>query len=742
MSSRFWARSGLAAVLALFLAITGLFNVLHPIWEAPDEPGHYEYLRYIAEHGRLPELVSTEYTDPGERNQTPLYYLLQALLVGWIDDGTDRFWHPNPFVTWPDHPMRTEKAIHRQEEAYPYVGYVLVVHLARLVSSLLSVATIIVTYLTAHRLLGNSRLALASAATVAFTPGFAFGSAAINNDNLVTLISSAILLFSINLLRRGMPTPRDGAIAGLLLAAAVMAKLSGLLMAPVLAFTWLLVLWRAGAGSWRQGVISLLPLPLVFLPLAGWWAVINWNDLPGYLSGSGLGAGERSLLLPFDRLAANFDIDLLSTVFSTYWGRFGWVTELSLPTWQYLVILGICALSAAGYVRFFAQRKWRQYQPATIQGMLLLALCVGTFQYALLARWLNQPLAGNNHGRFLYPSIAAVAVLLVIGLAHVCRRRSLVIGLTVGFLALATLAVPFTVSQRMFAPAVMAWGLFDEAKVQRRLDLAYTNGIVALGASLESAELRPSQTLAFDFFWRCERNQDKDFWAAFRLRDPAGDVVVSDHAIPQAFAFSPRLWRAGEVVSDRRQLLLPSGSIPGQYTLEVRLLDEWAALGIPTIENPTVESGWTPVTTFRVRPISAGSPAPRLATAAVFGDQITLVGYSLPQADRDLRQEACVVLFWQTDRSVEEAYQVSVQVLDDHGRLVAQHDGQPYGGLYPTTRWEVGELVPDRHCLDLSQLPTGSYRLGAVVYTLANGKRLPLADGAATLLDLGTVGID
>ena len=739
---RFQTSWGLAVVLALFFVATSLFNVLHPIWEAPDEPGHYEYLRYIAEHRRLPELIPAEDIGPAERHQVPLYYVIQAFLVGWVDDGTERLWHPNPFVTWPDHPMRTAIAVHRQEEAFPYTGYVLGVHLARLVSTLMAAGTVVVTYLTARRLLDDPRLALASAAVVAFTPGFAFESATVNNDNLVTLLSFATLLFSVSLLKRGTPTFRDGAVGGLLLAGAVLAKLSGLLLVPVLALTWLLALWRTGAEDWRRGVLSFLPLPVVFLPLAGWWALVKWQDLPGYLAGSGLGAGERSLLPPFDKLAANLDVQLPATIFRAYWGWFGWLSELCLPNWQYLAIFGICALSALGYARFVARGEWRQYPPATTRGLLLLAFCAAVFQYSLLARWLNQPAAGNNHGRFLYPSIVAISILLVLGLAHVSRHRSLVVGFTGSFLLLITLSVPFSVSQRMFAPPVDAWGLFDASGLQHSLDLSYANGITALGASAERWELRPGQELAFDFFWRSERRQEKDFWAAFRLQDPAGEVVVSDHAVPQAFGYSPRLWYAGEVVRDRRKILLPAGAVPGQYTLQLRLLDDWAARDIPLKDGSLANPGWVPVTVLRVRPTGPNTPAQRMAPASVFGRQIALLGYSLEDIGPSPRREACLTLFWRAERAVVEQYHVSVQALDEQGRLVAQHDGPPYDGRYPTTRWEVGEVVPDRHCLDFGHLPAGRYRLGVVLYRLADGSRLAIGDDDATLADLGSLDLD
>ncbi len=122
------ARRYLAAVLAAFFVAAGLFNVLHPIWEAPDEPQHYEYVRYIFEHRALPHSIEFGLDKGGlsESHQMPLYYVMQALAIGWVGDDAQTIWHPNPFVTWRGNPARLAIATHRQEELFPYRGYVLV----------------------------------------------------------------------------------------------------------------------------------------------------------------------------------------------------------------------------------------------------------------------------------------------------------------------------------------------------------------------------------------------------------------------------------------------------------------------------------------------------------------------------------------------------------------------------------------------------------------------------------------
>src|SRR5947199_10872128 len=70
-------------LLAVYLALAAGFNLAMPVGGAPDEGAHAEYVRTVAEEGRLPVLdlsTSNNAQDPNgyEAHQPPLYYLLAA----------------------------------------------------------------------------------------------------------------------------------------------------------------------------------------------------------------------------------------------------------------------------------------------------------------------------------------------------------------------------------------------------------------------------------------------------------------------------------------------------------------------------------------------------------------------------------------------------------------------------------------------------------------------------------------
>jgi mannosyltransferase len=128
--------------------------------------------------------------------------------------------------------------------------------------------------------------------------------------------------------------------------------------------------------------------------------------------------------------------------------------------------------------------------------------------------------------------------------------------------------------------------------------------------------------------------------------------------------------------------------------------------------------------------------APAVALDVRFGEAIRLRGCALPEERPAPGDILPVTLFWEAQSSVTERYKVTVQLLDDAGQLVAQHDGEPGGGLIPTTAWDVGRAWPDRHGVPLpSDLPPGRYTLIVGLYHLATGERLPVTRGGESLGD-------
>ena len=106
-----------------------------------------------------------------------------------------------------------------------------------------------------------------------------------------------------------------------------------------------------------------------------------------------------------------------------------------------------------------------------------------------------------------------------------------------------------------------------------------------------------------------------------------------------------------------------------------------------------------------------------------------------------------VTLEWESLAQTKQAYTVFVQLLTPAGKVVAQRDQMPAGNTMPTDSWVPGQIVKDNYLVLVDRsLPRGDYLLIAGMYSLADGKRLPISDSTGQavgdFVTLATIAVD
>ena len=187
---RLWSAWPLAVILIGHWALSLGFNYVTPVFEGPDEPNHFLFIRYIQIYHQLP--VQGNELKAVRAHHAPAYFALGALLLAWSPPGTSADWasltfQENPrYVFRLDDPEPTNKSVFmhgRPDEQFPYQGVPLAVHVARLLSLAFSTLAIVFTYWLALNMFpGNHALAALAAGLVAFDPMVAFMSAIVQND--------------------------------------------------------------------------------------------------------------------------------------------------------------------------------------------------------------------------------------------------------------------------------------------------------------------------------------------------------------------------------------------------------------------------------------------------------------------------------------------------------------------------------------------------------------------------------
>lgn len=283
------------------------------------------------------------------------------------------------------------------------------------------------------------------------------------------------------------------------------------------------------------------------------------------------------------------------------------------------------------------------------------------------------------------------------------------------------------------AESIGKYRLYRPAPLQRELAADFSGHLRLLGYRLEADgqpikdTIRPGRNLCVDLLWQAQQSlaKEEDYTVFVHLLDARGERWAQHDGRPLDGLYPTYRWAKGEMVRDRHCLPLPSNLPEGRYIIQVGLYT------LATGKRLALAHGADslPMAAVFVGPRPTYTPAYTLDTR--LGDTIRLVGYDLSKEATRVR----TVLYWQTAAYLERDYTVFVHLSGPDGKPLAQHDGQPQGGTYPTSLWHPGEVVPDEHVVPLPPtLPPGEYRLAVGMYLLESGQRLPVAGGGDQVL--------
>lgn len=117
--------------------------------------------------------------------------------------------------------------------------------------------------------------------------------------------------------------------------------------------------------------------------------------------------------------------------------------------------------------------------------------------------------------------------------------------------------------------------------------------------------------------------------------------------------------------------------------------------------------------------------------AANWNGMVELEGFDLlPKDGLEPGEEAQLTLYWECLAPMQVDYMVFVHLVNDAEQIYGQHDGQPVDAMAPTTFWQPGDIVRDKHKLLIQEgTPPGTYRLVVGWYDALTLQRLPVVSG-------------
>jgi Predicted membrane protein (DUF2142) len=468
----------LFAIAALNFACWALIT---PPFQAPDEVDHYAYTQSLLERGEGPS------RNPG--SPLPRWSSAETLALEDMSFFSDHqvgdtrppwsarqqaLYHAQVAVS---HPSSSDGGGNETAATHGAVYYAALapaywlasdspfsqLTLMRLVSALIGALTVVFAFLLARELApGRPWLGVLAALLVAYQPMYGFISGAVNNDVGVNAGAAALELLLILMLRRGV-TLRLGLLTGGLLLALPIVKGTAYSLYPLAGVALAATLYRhhrradirgwaalaAAALAIRELSVRLAP---VFHPAAA--AAAGGGASPPE-AGSVSGSTSEALAHPLGYLGYLWQVFLPRLPFmarhweNTHhpgfvifvergWAAFGWY-DVFLPRrlYYYVILAAMLAVPVLGLIAI--RREWpfvrRNVLELAILVLMPLAVVAG-FEAAFYTSGTRPFVA--EFGRYAFPAIAPLAVLVVASL-HAFGRRLMVFagaGLLVAMLTL------------------------------------------------------------------------------------------------------------------------------------------------------------------------------------------------------------------------------------------------------------------------------------------------------------------
>ncbi|MBM4464670.1 MAG: hypothetical protein FJ014_03735 [Chloroflexi bacterium] len=448
-------------IIAAYLVVGVLYAVNTPPWEVPDEPAHYNYIKYLAENYRFPVLQMGDYPHdyleeikarqfPPEMSieplryefhQPPLYYVLAAVVYKLFDGSLLPLRLlsvlPGCCLLW--------VAYHIVKEIFP----------------------------------SDETLALGTAAFVAFVPMHVAMTAAVNNDTLAELILALILWMLVRYVKTsppGLGGIEGGRFVGLgvLIGLGLLTKITTLVAVPVaLAVIVVREGWIEGSPSPNpslpgRGIQAPLPtrgrlgggelstesspspnpslpgrgnvlraerlrrlvllasgflLPALLLTLP-WFlrnvSVYGGLDIWGLGRHDAIVIGQPRTAEWLARLgAAGLAREFILTTFRSFWAQFGWMGIL-VDQRIYLVLALLCAVVGLGLI-LFVIRNVRQRALSSSQRMAFGFLALSALFTLLSYLWYNLTFV-QHQGRYLFTALVPLGLAFALGLREILSR--------------------------------------------------------------------------------------------------------------------------------------------------------------------------------------------------------------------------------------------------------------------------------------------------------------------------------
>jgi hypothetical protein len=231
-------------------------------------------------------------------------------------------------------------------------------------------------------------------------------------------------------------------------------------------------------------------------------------------------------------------------------------------------------------------------------------------------------------------------------------------------------------------------------------------------------------------YWAADAIPEAGTRSVVRLVDRFGQTMGLDTTYPWGNSSASN----GVLIDDHR-LSIPQTMPAGQYGAALGVLSGPGTAYRPLVKaNLVASEREVLLSDLLVRPTAPAAITSPAQPVGALANGVALLGYQIDKTQLAPGDWVRLTLFWRAGDALSDNLTVFTQFSDPGGRVWGQYDNPPGAGSYPTTLWQLGEVVSDDYLIHLDPAtPAGELRLQVGLYHPDTLARIPAVDGAGNV---------
>ena len=271
------------------------------------------------------------------------------------------------------------------------------------------------------------------------------------------------------------------------------------------------------------------------------------------------------------------------------------------------------------------------------------------------------------------------------------------------------------------------WLSADQASLpflspQHRSSTTLKGGIEFRGYTLEGSQtLKPGQPIRLNLFWHTTTKVKQDYMVFVHLMDKEDRLWGQWDGPPCNGSYPTSIWERDELIIDRYpyNLSLRPEAPPGRYQIKVGLYSLITGERLEVLDKAGNPQGQeivlTSIQVDEPRSLSAKHVSPQHPWIRRIAPDLNLLGYDLAAEEVERGENIRLALYWEALQDISHTYTILLHLARD-SQFASEMRYQPFAGLYPTSRWEEGDIFRDEYFLPIPlDVDPGTYTVSVSV---------------------------